>query len=105
MTPPEAIERKRCVDKKIHLARPYFSASFFRSYLHFIKTCFKQYQGHAIDAKIKSPLWEHKNAHKQNWKQEWDDLFSDPPSTEQQLWAAYEGLLAKVSEELKTRHE
>lgn len=105
MTPIDCIERKRSVDKKVHLARPYFTDSFFQSYLVFIKTCFAQYQGHAVDAKIKSPLWEHKNACKQGWKPEWDELFMDKPSTENELWAAYESLLAKVSDELQTRHD
>jgi hypothetical protein len=105
MTPLDAIARKRSADKKIHLARPYFSEAFFKTYLTFIKTCFAQYQGHAVDAKLKSPLWEHKNAHQQNWDPAWDVLFFDEPSTEAQLWKAYEDLLAKVSEELQTRHE
>lgn len=104
MTPLDAIARKRSADKKVHLARPYFSDRFFRSYLVFIKACFAQYQGHAVDAKIKSPLWEHKNAHQQKWDASWDELFFDQPSTEEQLWAAYEGLLLAVSEELETRH-
>jgi hypothetical protein len=104
MTPPEAIARKRSADKKVHLARPYFSERFFSSYLVFIKTCFAQYQGHAVDAKLRSPLWEHKNARAQTWDPAWDGLFFDQPSTEEQLWAAYEGLLATVSEELETRH-
>lgn len=105
MSPPDAIDRKRSADKKVHLARPYFSERFFRSYLFFIKTCFAQYQGHAVDAKIRSPLWEHKNARQQKWDPAWDDLFFDQPSTEKQLWAAYEDLLVTVSEELETRHD
>jgi len=105
MSPTDCIDRKRAVDKKVQLARPYFSEAFFQSYLNFIKTCFAQYQGHALDAKIKSPLWEHRNAHQQGWNPEWDELFVENPSTEKELWASYESLLANVSEELQTRHD
>jgi hypothetical protein len=104
MTPPEVIACKRQVDKRVHLARPYFSKQFFKDYLHFIRTCFEQYQGHAVDAKIKSPLWEHQNAHPQ-WDHAWDTLFFDTPSSEESLWNAWESLLARVSDELQTRHK
>jgi hypothetical protein len=105
MTPLDAIARKRSADKKMHLARPYFSERFFSLYLVFIKTCFAQFQGHAVDAKIRSPLWEHKNARQLTWDPAWDELFFDQPSTEDQLWAAYDSLLVTVSEELETRHD
>lgn len=104
LNPTDAIELKRKADEKMHLARPYFSKGFFDSYLHFIKTCFAQYQGHGVDAKIRSPIWEHKNAHKGEWNDEWDELFFDEVSTEKELWEAYESMLAKVAEELETRH-
>ncbi len=105
LTPIDVIELKRKTDKKLHLARPYFSEGFFKAYISFIKACFAQYQGHAVDAKIKSPLWEHKNAHDVNWNPSWDELFFKTHSTEAELWAAYETLLAKVAEELETRHK
>lgn len=105
MSPLDAVARKRSADKRIHLARPYFSERFFTAYLAFIKTCFAQYQGHAVDAKIKSPIWEHRNAQQQKWQLAWDELFADTPSSESDLWRAYEALLVAVSEELQTRHD
>lgn len=104
MTPMDVIDRKRAADRKMHLARPYFSKGFFDAYLHFIETCFAQYQGHGVDAKIKSPLWEHQNAYHGQWDRDWEPLFFDQPSTEAELWGAYESMLEKVAEELETRH-
>jgi hypothetical protein len=105
MTPLDVIACKRECDRLVHLARPYFSPHFFTDYLHFIRTCFEHYQGHTVDAKIKSPLWEHQNAHTQQWDPSWDALFFDSPSSEAELWRAYENMLARVSEELQTRHK
>ncbi|MFN8764661.1 MAG: hypothetical protein ACK5ZC_09310 [Pirellulaceae bacterium] len=105
LKPTDVIDRKRAADKKMHLARPYFSKGFFDAYIHFIKTCFAHYQGHAVDAKIKSPLSEYQNGYRGQWDQSWDALFFAKPSTEVELWSAYEAMLEKVAEELETRHD
>ena len=105
LKPTDVIKLKRIADRTLHLARPYFSEGFFKAYISFIQTCFAEYQGHAIDAKIKSPLLEHKDAHDDKWDSSWDELFFERSSTEEELRTAYETLLAKVTEELETRHK
>lgn len=105
MTPPQIIERKRECDRLVHLARPYFTPAFFTDYLHFIRTCFEHYQGHGVDAMIRSPMNEHQDVHPNDWDPQWSSLFYQTPSTEEQLWNAYERMLHRVSEELATRQQ
>jgi hypothetical protein len=99
MTPKDVIARKRATDKKVHLGRPYFSDALFHSYIHFTNNSFAMFQAHGTDAKIKAPLWEHKNA-RQHWEADWDSLFSDNLFDEESLDSSYELMLRKVQEEL-----
>ena len=92
MTPLQIIQMKRASDKSIHLARPYFSHDFLRKYQDFTKHCFAMYQGHGVDAKLKTALLEHKNGAKQ-WKNEWDLLFFDEATNETALRQSYDVLL------------
>ena len=62
-TPPAIVGKKREADKLTHLSRPYFSDSFFSEYQAFMETCFQLFQGHGVDAKIRTESWEHQNAH------------------------------------------
>ena len=102
LTPETVIERKRVADKNMHLARPYFSPTFFHAYVRFIKVCFAQYQGHGVDAKIKSPVWEHQDSYTGSWNPDWDILFHERVSTEEELWDAYNELIYNVAVELET---
>jgi hypothetical protein len=98
-TPLEIIAKKREADKKVHLSRPYFSDGFFSRYVQPTRACFEMYQGHGIDAKLKTPLWEHQNAN-QAWDKSWDRLFHDKPSDDAALARDYDALLHQVQIDL-----
>jgi nitrate reductase beta subunit len=56
------------------------------------------FQGHGADAKIRSSLWEHRNA-RHDWESNWDELFKDE-FDEDTLDSAYEEMLRQVQDEL-----
>ena len=101
-TPPEIIKKKRDADKIIHLNRPYFSDDFFKSYLQFMSVCFEMYQGHGEDAKLKTSLWEHKNA-RNPWDSKWDSMFHKQPIDEHFFYECHENLLHKVSADFDSK--
>jgi len=101
-TPLEIIEKKRVADKLVHLSRPYFSGDFYKVYCKFINSCFEHYQGHGVDAKLKTPLWEHQNAH-QPWDSAWDKLFYATATEEEIFQRRYEKLLHQVSLDLNPK--
>ena len=98
MTPIDVITRKRTAGKVVHLSRPYFSNKFFRSYIDFTTSSFAMFQGHGADAKIRTSLWEHRNA-RHDWESNWDELFKDE-FDEDALDSAYEEMLRQVQDEL-----
>lgn len=99
-SPEDVISLKRTADKKMYLARPYFSKDFFNVYLRFMRTCFEHYQGYGVDAKIKSPLWEHQQGYRGTWDQSWNNMFFQKYSTDEELWGAYEAMLFQVANDL-----
>lgn len=99
-SPKEVISWKRGIDKIIHTNRPYFSPEFFKCYQEFMDVCFAIYQGHGIDAKLMTPVAEHRSAHK-NWLSEWDDCFHPSFSTEKEITSKYLSLQSQLSAELK----
>lgn len=99
ISPKDVITWKREVDKKIHTYRPYFSPVFFTRFMELMDTCFATFQGHGIDAKLKSPLLEHKNAH-DCWQSEWDNYFYMTPSEENEISAKYLAFQKQLSAEL-----
>jgi len=101
-TPPEIIDKKREADKLVHLNRPYFSDDFYKIYCRFINSCFEHYQGHGVDAKLKTPLWEHQNAHKP-WDSAWDKLFFETATEEEIFQIRYNDLLHQVSLDLNPK--
>lgn len=99
VSPTKIIALKREVDKKIHTYRPYFSNVFFARFMELMDTCFATYQGHGVDAKLKTPIFEHKNAH-DSWQSEWDDCFYVSSSTEKEISTKYLAFQQQLSVEL-----
>lgn len=99
VSPKGIVALKRETDKTVHTFRSYFSPVLFTRYMEFIETCFAVYQGHGVDAKVKTPLQEHKSAH-ENWQPEWDKLFFETPSAEGQIQNAYLALQQQIAAEM-----
>lgn len=103
-SPKDVIGWKREVDKKVHTYRPYFSPVFFTRFMEFMEACFATYQGHGVDAKLKTPLSEHKSAH-DTWQSEWDDYFYESPSTNKEISTKYLAFQRQLSAELNVEQE
>jgi len=104
LSPHDVITWKREVDKKVHTYRPYFSQVFFTRFMELMTTCFATYQGHGVDAKLKTPILEHKFAH-DSWQPEWDDCFYESPSTVKEIRASYLAFQRQISAELNVEQE
>ena len=102
MSPPRIIETKRTLDRDIFVNRPFFSTDFFVQYLKFTSECFDTFQGHGVDAKIKSPVLRHKDA-RNDWDAEWDDLFSDAVTEQSQLLRDYNLLISAFADSIEYR--
>lgn len=98
MTPKDIIAKKRIADKAADISRPYFSDQFFWAYKNFTGATFVPYQAHGTDAKIRSVLWEHRNASRA-WQEGWDLLFSEDFDLDT-LESAYEQIVRQVQHEL-----
>jgi hypothetical protein len=99
--PPSVIQKKRDADQQIHLSRPYFSAEFFRRYQDFVASCFEVFQRHGEDAKLKTPISEHKNV--RSWNPKWDSLFLASPGSESQQYRAYDALIEQAGSDFSPR--
>ncbi|MBI3218417.1 MAG: hypothetical protein HYZ44_02800 [Bacteroidetes bacterium] len=74
-TPHEIIQKKRVVDKKIHIAAPLFSSSLFTEVMTFINLCFKPFQGWGHDAKLLTDIQRRKEVFGDKWEKNWNALF------------------------------
>lgn len=96
ISPKEVIEWKREVDKEVHTNRPYFSAEFFVAFMRFMNTCYKTYGGHGIDAKLRTSMKYHRDAHA-SWDSQWNACFSDQEVSEHEIKGAYHALQERLS--------
>lgn len=100
--PPQVVSLKRDLDKKIHTAAPLFSKKFLSLYFTFVHTCFETYSGWGRDARLRTPIERHREAAGNQWKKEWEDLFSQAGDCEDPsaVRSAYQALMSDFAEEL-----
>ena len=75
ISPKRIIELKRWLDKKIYIYSPLFSQKFLVKYNDFTKQCFSTFSGWGKDAKIISTFNRRKQFGKDDWEEEWEELF------------------------------
>ena len=75
VTPPEAIQRKRTLDKLFYVNRVLMSEEFAARYQDFIATCFSPYQSVAHDARLRASAENQREERGDDWRAEWEDLF------------------------------
>ena len=80
LNPLDVVAQKRELDKKIYLASPLFSASFFQACEKFQSLCFETYTGWGQDARLRTQFQRRKDARKTDWVGEWEKCFSDASS-------------------------
>jgi hypothetical protein len=87
--PPQVITMKREIDKKIHLAAPLFSPSFFQSCNDFQNFCFETYTRWGQDARLRTQFDRRKEAWATGWVAKWENCFSDSPTDPRAIRKAY----------------
>ncbi len=99
LTPLQAIQLKRSLDKKIYLAAPLFSPNFFSACMSFMNLCYETYTGWGRDAKLRTKIERRKQA-AGNWETTWTDMFSDDPSDPNKIREAYQEIMKCFSEDI-----
>jgi hypothetical protein len=103
VTPPEAIQRKRELDKLFHSHEPLFSPTVADCYLAFIKACFGEFEGGvARPAKIRASRPRQLQERGRAWKRKWDPLFA-ADGNEHEIKVTHDKLLEAFGEEVGAR--
>jgi hypothetical protein len=105
--PPQAIKRKRELDKTFFTNEQLFSDEFRRRYRSFIEILFQHFTGFGSDAKLRTDrtLLKHERGAGQPWNDDWGDLFVEPSdaSSHDEVLAAYESLMRCFADDLGVR--
>jgi len=105
ITPPEALNRKRMLDKAFFVNEYLMSEEFSRRYHAFIDACFLMYTGPARPAQLRASLTRQR-AERPNWEDAWDDLLipeTVTPTGLTELKDQYDALMAAFGEDLGVR--
>ena len=102
LSAPEVVERKRRMDRIVHVNAPLFSREFGHRYHNFIEACYSTYEGWGKDAKLRTLSERRRAAAGSAWKAEWDSCFADKNncSDPKIVRSKYESLMSCFSDEL-----
>jgi hypothetical protein len=93
LDPSAVVALKRIIDKKIFLAAPLFSPSFFSVCMEFQSLCFATYTGWGRDAMLRTEFQRRQEARPKDWNTEWNDCFSSPASDPEAIRNAYKKVM------------
>jgi hypothetical protein len=93
LDPPAVVALKRITDKKIFLASPLFSESFFSACMEFQNLCFEPYSGWGRDAMLRTQFQRRQEARPTDWKAEWNGCFSTSASDPKAIRNAYKKVM------------
>lgn len=99
-TPLEVIAMKREIDKKIYLAAPLFSKSFFASCINFQDLCFETHTGWGNDSRLRTAFDRRRDAWLKGWNSEWEGCFSNEPVDPDLVRKSYHHLMKEFSKEI-----
>jgi hypothetical protein len=89
LEPPAIVALKRTIDRKIHLAAPLFSESFFVACMGFQSLCFETYTGWGRDALLRTQFERRQQARENDWRADWNGCFSESASDPKTIRLAY----------------
>jgi hypothetical protein len=100
VTPPEALSRKRDLDRIFHAHAPLFSAEFRDTYQRFIDACFLAFTGEARPAELRASR-EAQKRERSTWDDDWNDMFAqEAPEPVQTIADAYDDLMDEFAAEV-----
>jgi hypothetical protein len=104
MTPVDIIQKKRLLDKKMYVNAALFSHNLITVYNNFMGVCFETYVGAGHDAKILTTIQSgdgnQRDAFSLEWKESWNDCFSDVSLQKEVIKDTYQKLMNEFSHEL-----
>lgn len=101
VTPPEAIKRKRQLDRAVYANQHIFGESFLTAYTSFMSLGFMTYVGAGRDALIRAPVALQSLERGSTWKPSWKEFFVD----EQEVVPSRDDVAAAYNALLKTYDE
>jgi hypothetical protein len=113
VTPPEALVRKRDLDRTFYSHAPLFSSEFSEAYLDFMKKCFESFTGVGEDAKLRANVDRHRSertggGHHASpltggggWSNSWTEMFSEKRATPKNvIEGAYQRLMDEFARDV-----
>lgn len=101
ITPPQAIDIKRMLDKNMHIYTHLFNNNLFNLYQNFINQCFQTYTGKGHDAKLKTDFTK-RAKFTSDWQAKWEIFFSsNSTSDSSSIKESYNILLVFFRKELE----
>jgi hypothetical protein len=100
VTPPEAILRKRELDRIFHAHAPLFTPEFRDRYQDFLDVCFSHFIGPAEPARLRTSM-EAQKRERTTWKPQWDAMFEHgDESSPIEIANAYDDLMDAFASEV-----
>lgn len=106
ITPPDALEKKRQLDKLFHTNRNLFGPEFQEAYYDFMRSCFIEYSRLPEDAHLNAQsAWMREQRSYKGWDPEWDDRFvkmttAESKETAEKQKRTYETLMSAFASDL-----
>jgi hypothetical protein len=100
LDPDKVVALKRSIDKRVYLAAPLFSKEFFDSCMAFQSVCFATYNGWGRDASLNTHFERRREARQDDWRPEWESLFSQTQSTPAQVRSAYDLVMTSFARDI-----
>jgi hypothetical protein len=103
VTPPDAVSRKRALDRLFYTHAPLFGKEFKQRYESFMSACFQVFSAVAQDAKLKAPIDAQKRE-RTRWDPSWDAMFAREMETSENEFAkAHDELMETFAGEVGAR--
>lgn len=93
VSPPDAISRKRQLDRTFHAHAPLFTPEFRQRYEDFMDVCFLPFTGAGQPVRLRASR-EAQKRERTTWESEWDAMFAEgEESSPQQIAIAYDDMM------------
>jgi hypothetical protein len=105
VTPPEALKRKRSLDKTFHVNRYLMTEEWERSYEAFMDACFRTYRGAAKPAQLRASR-KRQRKERGTWEAEWNELLvpeTETPTGLSELKRHYDALMTAFAQDIGVR--
>ena len=100
LNPPDVVNLKRSIDKKIHLAAPLFGQKFFDACMAFQALCFETYTGWGRDALLRTAFIRRSECRPDDWNSEWEACFAKSAADPNSVRDAYRKVMEAFSEDI-----